>query len=274
MLKPRQSRVCEFVLAIAAAAAAPVILGIDSATLSRAQSKSESYAEAFEVASVRPAAAWKAGGEGSQRSRIQYSPLTLTMRNVDLSDCVQWAYGVKFYQISGPDSLNAEHYDIQAKAEGSVTPGQLRVMLQDLLAKRFRLQLHRETKMIPVYDLVVAKGGPKLPAPKSGADLSPAHASESLPLVEDGNFVFRDTSITDFAGKLSLLRGIDRPVVDQTRIQGVFDITLKSAASALLDPDGPSLFTLVREQLGLRLVPAMKRLEILVIDRIEKPSEN
>jgi uncharacterized protein (TIGR03435 family) len=145
-------------------------------------------------------------------------------------------------------------------------------MLQDLLGKRFQLALHRETKMLPVYELVVAKGGPRLPAPK--ADLSPTHASESLPRVQDGSFVFQDASITDFAAKLSLLRGIDLPVVDRTGIQGVFDITLKSAADAILQPDGPSLFTLIREQLGLRLVPEKAPVEVLIIDRVGRPSEN
>lgn len=257
---------------MAAALAIPILLGIDSAPLSGAQSQVVSHAMEFDVASVRPAAIWKSGGEGSKRSRIEYSPNSLSMWNVDLTDCVQWAYSVKFYQVSGPRFLRSERYDILAKTEGSVPVSQLRAMLRDLLEKRFQLTLHRETKMLSVYDLVVAKGGPRLPAPK--ADLSPAHATESLPRVQDGSFVFADASITDFAAKLSLLRGIDLPVVDQTGIQGVFDITLKSAASAILDPDGPSLLTLVQEQLGLRLVPAKSPVEVLVIDQVGKPSEN
>lgn len=255
-----------------AALALPIIAGIANAPLSGAQSQAVSHAAAFDVASVKPAAIWKPGGEGSKRSRIEYSPNSLSMWNVDLTGCVQWAYSVKFYQVSGPGFLNSERYDILAKTESSVPVTQLRAMLQDLLEKRFHLTLHRETKMLPVYDLVVAKGGPRLPAPK--ADLSPAHATESLPRVQDGSFVFQDASITEFAAKLSLLRGIDLPVFDQTGIKGVFDITLKSAADAILQPDGPSLFTLVQEQLGLRLVPAKAPVEVLVIDHVGKPSEN
>ncbi len=99
---------CQVMLAIITAAA--IIIPI-----SQAQSQGGSGAEAFDVASVRPAAIWKPGGEGSQRSRIEYSPKNLKMWNVDLSDCVQWAYGVKFYQISGKGFPNGERYDIEAK---------------------------------------------------------------------------------------------------------------------------------------------------------------
>jgi uncharacterized protein (TIGR03435 family) len=169
--------------------------------------------------------------------------------------------------------LNAERYDIVARAEGSVQVHQLELMLQDLLAKRFNLKLHHEVKMIGIYELVPAKGGPKLPAPKV-VDISPSRSSESLPRVNDGNFVFHDTSMPEFADELSQLREIDRPVVDHTGIKGVFDITLKGAASAMLQPDGPSLFTLVQEQLGLKLVSTKAPIDVLVIDHAEQPSVN
>ena len=81
---------------MAAALAIPIIVGIDNAPLSGAQSQAESHKAEFNVASVRPAAIWKSGGEGSKRSRIEYSPNSLSMWNVDLTDCVQWAYSVKF----------------------------------------------------------------------------------------------------------------------------------------------------------------------------------
>ena len=249
-----------------AAVAAPLI------SPSGAQSAAAPSPAAFEVASVRPGAMWKAGGEGHSRSDIEFSPDSLTMRNVDLSECVQWAYGVKFYQISG---LNPpERYDILAKADGPVPVSRLRAMLQELLAKRFNLALHRETKMLRVYELAAAKGGPRLPAAKTDAEISALHSSPSLPRVEGGDFIFPDTSMPEFAEKLSDLRGIDHPVVDRTGLKGVFDITLKSAASAMLQPDGPSLITLLQEQLGLKLVSARAPVEVLVIDHAEKPSVN
>ncbi len=248
--------------------------GIGSAPPGEARSLVDSHAVAFEVASVRPNSAWKAGGEGGSRSKIEFTPDRLTMRNVDLSECIQWAYGVQFYRISGLNSLRPERYDIFAKAEGPVPVSQLEAMLQDLLAKRFNLMLHRETKMLGVYELVSAKGGSKLPAPKADGALFAAHSSESLPRVENGNLVFHDTSMPEFAEKLSQLRDIDRPVVDRTGIKGFFDITLKGAATAMLQSDGPSVFTLVQEQLGLKLVSAKAPTEVLVVDHAENPSVN
>ena len=245
------------------------LLSVVSVVLAQSQAASPEFA----IASIRPAAAWRAGGEGSKRSRIDYSPTGLAMWNVDLSDCVQWAYSAKSYQISGPNFPNSEHYDIRAKADNSVPVSQLRMMLQDLLAKRLKLSLHRESRMLSVYELVVAKGGPKLPAPNADAGL-PTHASEALPRVQDGGFVFQDSSMPEFAGKLSLLRGIELPVIDRTGIEGSFDIVLKSAANAILQPDGPSIFTLMQEQLGLKLVRAKAPVEVFIIDHVEKPSEN
>jgi uncharacterized protein (TIGR03435 family) len=80
--------------------------------------------------------------------------------------------------------------------------------------------------------------------------------------------------MAEFAEQLTQLRGIDLPVIDRTGIQGVYDITLKSAARALLEPDGPSLLTLIQEQLGLRLVSTKDPVEVFVIDHAEKPSAN
>jgi uncharacterized protein (TIGR03435 family) len=92
--------------------------------------------------------------------------------------------------------------------------------------------------------------------------------------VQGDSFVFQDASMGEFATKLSMLRGIDLPIVDRTGIRGTFDIVLKSAPSAAKQADGPLLFALVQEQLGLRLAPAKAPFEVLVIDHAEKPSEN
>lgn len=81
-------------------------------------------------------------------------------------------------------------------------------------------------------------------------------------------------TLGDFAKQLTELRGIDLPVIDRTGIPGVYDITLKSAAAAILDPNGPSLLTLIDEQLGLKLVPAKDPLEVAVVDHVEQPSAN
>jgi uncharacterized protein (TIGR03435 family) len=229
-------------------------------------------APAFEVASVKPAAI-PVGREGGNRSRIEHTPNSLTMLNVGLSDCVQWAYGVAFFQVSAAH-VGADSYDILAKAEASVPVGQLRMMLQDLLAKRFKLALHRETKMFPVYELVVAKGGPNLVAANAGASRPLAHAAESLPRIQNDSFLFADSSMAEFAQMLTQLRGIDLPVVDRTGITGTFDIVLKSAPSAAREADSAALFAIIQEQLGLKLAPAKAPMEVVVIDHAEKPSEN
>ena len=225
----------------------------------------------FEAASIKPAV--QMSREGGNRSRIEHTPISLTMSNVTLSDCVQWAYGVAFFQISAV-RLSADSYDIHAKAEAPMPVGQLRIMFRDLLAKRFKLALQREMKVLPAYELVVAKGGPKLPPANTGTSLPQVHAAESLPRIQDGSFAFRDVSMAEFGQMLAQLREIDLPVVDRTGINGTFNIILKSAAKPTADPDRPSLFAIVQEQLGLRLVPGKAQVEVLVIDHAEKPSEN
>jgi len=246
-------------LATAAVVAAPVAVGVQV----------DARPAAFEVASIKPAAI-PIGREGGNRSRVEYTPNSLTMLNVDLSECVQWAYGVRPFQIADAHA-SPESYDILAKSASAVPVSELKLMLQDLLAKRFQLTLHRESRMLPVYQLVVAKGGPKLPPPNAESSL---HAAESLPRVQGGSFVFDDASLPEFAAKLSQLRGIDLPVVDRTGIKGTFDLVLKSAATAARDADGAALFAIVQEQLGLKLESAKAPFDVMVIDHAPKPSSN
>ncbi|HEY1986794.1 MAG TPA: TIGR03435 family protein [Terracidiphilus sp.] len=226
----------------------------------------------FEVESIRPAGEY-VGGEGNSRSQIETTADSLTLRNVDLREMVQWAYGLKAYQVLGPGLTAGQRYDVRARSGEAVAESRLRLMLQDLLATRFKVRLHHEQKRISVYELVVARGGPRLPKNKGDTPL-PFDAKESLPRVVDGSFVFSNVSIPEFAEQLAELRGIDRPVVDRTGIEGVYDITLKSAASALLEPDGPSLLTLIQEQIGLKLMSAKDPVEVVIVDRVEKPSAN
>ena len=227
----------------------------------------------FDVASIRPADIDAAGGEGSTRSQIQTAPDSLTLRNIDLDEMVEWAYTIQHNQLANPGALHNHRFDIRARAAAAVSENTLRLMLRDLLRTRFALELHREQKVTSVYELVVAKGGPKLPPDKS-AKLPASYPRETFPRVVDGGFVFTNASMPEFAQQLTELRGIDLPVLDRTGIQGVYDITLKSAAAAVRDPNGPSLLTLIREQLGLKLVAAKDPIEVVVIDHAEEPSGN
>jgi uncharacterized protein (TIGR03435 family) len=234
--------------------------------------QSNAQAQTFEVASIKPAAI-PVAREGGNRSRIEQTPKSLTMLNVALSDCVQWAYEVAFFQVSAAH-LSTDSYDILAKTGAPVPGGQLRIMLQDLLAKRFKLAVHRETKMLPVYELVVAKGGSKLPAANAGTSGPLMHAAESLPRIQNDSFLFADASMTEFARMLTQLRGIDLPVVDRTGIAGTFDIALKSAPSANREGDSATLFAIIQEQLGLKLAAAKAPIEVVVVDHAERPSQN
>jgi uncharacterized protein (TIGR03435 family) len=254
------------VIAIAAAMA----VGVLTPSPGNAQSKAEP--QTFEVASIRPAAV-PVGREGGNRSRIEHTPNRLTMWNVGLSDCVQWAYGVASFQVFAAHE-STDSYDITAKTGASVPVGQLRMMLRDLLAKRFKLALHRETRMLPVYELVLAKGGPKLAASQANAASPVVRAAESLPRIQNDSFLFADASMAEFARMLAQLRGIDLPVVDRTGIPGNFDIVLKSAPSLVREGDTAGLFALLPAQLGLKLVGAKAPIEVIVIDHWERPSAN
>ncbi len=227
-------------------------------------------ARRFEVASIRPSAG-RQGGEGSNRSHIEYTPTSVRFRNIDVAEAAEWAYNVKYYQLDQFWKPRMGPYDIEARTENSASVPQLRLMLRNLLTERFKLTLHWETKETAVYELRIAKGGPRLP--KRNAD-SATHALEKLPRIIDGSFLFADSSMDSFAAQLSQLAGVDRPVVDHTGIEGYYDILLKSAANAIRDPNGPSIAILLEEQLGLKLASARDPMRILVIDRVEKPSEN
>lgn len=220
----------------------------------------------FDVASIRPSQAARAGGEGATRESVQISPTTVTLRNASLSFCIQWAYGVRFYQISGPDWISRSRYDVTAKtATPSTSERQLKKMMQALLADRFRLRLRRDTKSIPVYELTATPG--------AAAKLKPSTTDQHSGIsVVNGSFVFEHVTMPQLAEHLSDLSGFDRPVVDKTGIDGAFDITLPSAAAAMREnPD--SIFGAV-ESIGFRLNARKSPIEILIVDHAERPSPN
>ena len=225
------------------------------------------FAVSFDVASIKPAAI-PIGREGGNRTHVEFTPTSLSMLNVDLEQCVEWAYGVHTFQIANAHPLPAS-YDILAKTAAPVDAAQLKAMLQELLALRFHLAVHRESRMLPVYELTVMHA--KLPPPK---DEGQVHAADSLPRVEGGSFVFYDATLPHFAEMLSQLRGVDLPVVDRTGIAGTYDLILKGAPDAAREGDGTALFRIVEDQLGLKLQPAKAPFDVIVIDHAEKPSGN
>ncbi len=224
----------------------------------------------FEVASVKPFDRTGQVGHGS----IAVSGPRVTMTGYTLSALIQYAYDVRAYQISGgPGWIASDGYTIAAKAEGDATPetAEIRKMLQSLLADRFGLKLHRETKDARVYLLLPAR---------TGAKLTPSAARRTTMQMGAGHLMMAKVTTSQMASVLSSV--LSRPVLDQTGMAGEFDFALESPdinmgrmpPPAEEAPPGPSIFTAVQEQLGLRLEPSRGPIETLVIDGAVKPLDN
>lgn len=266
-----------------------------------AQSPSEPLQ--FEVASIKPSA----GDERRVGFQIQPGGGFRAMgANVKL--LIGFAYDVRDFQISGgPGWINSDRYDILAKAERAASSDdppadpralsdaqrktmqeQLRERVQALLADRFQLKIHRESKEAPVYALLVGKNGPKFKPSEI-----PAGVERRGPMLRMSRSEIsgQGVQLDMLATTLSNLLG--RPVIDRTDLKGAFDIALQwtpdpGQAGAMFggppppgvqappppDPNGPSIFTAVQEQLGLRLESQKGPVEMIVIDRVEKPSDN
>jgi uncharacterized protein (TIGR03435 family) len=222
------------------------------------------------------------------------------------------AYAVQPFQIvGGPDWIGSERYAIEAKAGSNVGRAEMFLMLQSLLEDRFQLKTHRETKELPVYALLAARGGIRLPPPKEGgcvipaADAPPDWSEGRMippgqgqpPLVRCGSVSVGlgipsarmqggKVPMTEFIRALSAIVG--RTVVDRTGFPGFFDVRLDFLpdettpampppppdAAASLESRSPSMFTALQEQLGLRLESQKGAVEVLVIDHAERPLEN
>ena len=198
------------------------------------------------------------------------------MRNVSLKSAIRWAYHVFEYQISGPDWLQSERYDIIAKASGTVAEAQLRTMLQALLVDRFKVELHHQTKDLQAYVLVVGKNGPKFKESQSDGE------TEMQPDQKRMIVTIHRAPISQLTEMLSNL--FRAPVVDMTELKGKYDVTLNVAkyigdmqpAAGGAPPDPLSIITgALQEELGLRLESKKMALDFLIIDRAEKvPIEN
>ena len=270
------------------------------------------FAQSFEAASIKPAKPGTRqrrpgleGGPGtSDPGRIRYS-------GISLRDLILLAYHVRGFQLSALDAkaLDAKTFDVIAKLPPGATRSQLRVMLQNLLAERFHLVLHREQKVMPVYALVVGKNGPKFreaasqPSDSEGDDfdpLPPAPPNE-LEVSGDGypNVPPREgswlvalrsgyarthqlhASMADLVGILS--NQLEKPVTDATGLKGRYEFTLSwmSAVPASTSPSapaadsGPDIFAAVQQQLGLKLEASKAPVDVLVIERFDRdPVEN
>lgn len=190
--------------------------------------------------------------------------------NVTLKRCIVSAYDVTSTQVlGGPSWIDQDRYYIQANASGPAGDAELMAMLQSLLAERFKLVLHRETRLLAGYELVVAKNGTKLKASAPGT--SPG-TYRSRGLIDA-----QACTMARLASKLSEVLRV--PVSDATKLPGSFDLKLEWTSddemSAKIAADsGPSIFTAVQDQLGLRLQSRRIATEVLVVDHAEKPGDN
>jgi len=236
---------------------------------------------AFEVASI------KQTDPNDERESILSGPGgRFTTKGVTLKELISEAYDLRDHQISGgPGWIASARFDIDARPGSAIeiAPGpagfsQIRPMIQSLLEERFRLAVHRETRQEPVYELVVAQGGRKL---KEVPDA--ANDGQSGLHTERGRIVGTAARVPMLVRVLAGRLG--RSVIDKTGLTGKYDFTLEytadlgppsSGQDAAPPPDssGPSLFTALQEQLGLKLESAKGPVEVLVIDHAEKPDAN
>jgi uncharacterized protein (TIGR03435 family) len=224
---------------------------------------------AFAVATIRPSAAQV---QFEHDGKTDILPDTLRMRDVTLNTCIKLAYGVQDSQISGPGLLRSEHYDISAKTDAPVDRDQMKLMLQTLLADRFRLSFHRENRELKGFALIVVKGGPKFHEATGDGETSRQNTATGT--------IAKSITMREFADFLS--GPVEAPIVDKTGLPGKYDFTL-DFTSYLPPLDRPTkiddflgvMQAALEGELGLKLEPRKKEtIEVLVVDHVEKPSEN
>jgi bla regulator protein blaR1 len=276
----------------AASIAGPVILGLVGAPRVRAQLPSATgpITITYDVASIKP------DHSDGHHIHISGNANSLTASGVTLKHLVEFAYNINDSELSGgPDWIDSETYELQAKMDESTMEAlnkfpveqreeQRRGMLQSLLAERFNLKVSHVIKELPIFALELATKGPKFPE-STTSDITKAGLS-----VHDGDLTAKGLPMSRFAEWLSGVVG--RKVVDKTGLQGKYDFTLnydnrRPAAVAInpaepslgttvppTDSPRPSIFTALHKQLGLKLQSQKGPVETLVIDSVEKPSEN
>ena len=263
-------------------------------------------AQSFEATSVKPASpaaarAWPTirGGPGTS------DPARITFTNVTLISVLLRAYNVMPYQASGPAWLSSERYDITATIPAGTTKEQTARMLQNLLAERFGLALHHETRDLQGFELTVGKGGSKLKV-SSGGQTGASEEPDSPPKTDSNGFPVlnapglemmegvRGKTVVSFlnakAQPISALtdrlsREFRQPILDKTGLSGNFDFTLEFAPQPpgaagpapsmegppdTSDESGPNLLTAVQQQLGLKLNRAWIAVDVLIVDRANR----
>lgn len=230
---------------------------------------------AFDVAAIKPHPP-----DGSMSGGWRFTADGFSATNLSLETLIFYAYDLRnMDQLQGlPKWGRTDLWDVQARvAEDTVQKlrkldpeehaNQIRLMVQSLLATRFDLKIHHETRTLPIYDLVIAK---------SGFKLKEATASEKGSGWSSGNGMFKgtDVGVDALSYSLSSFDEVGRLVVNDTRLKGKYDIVLKWTPEGKQETEssGPSIFTALHEQLGLKLVSAKGPVDTIVVDHVERPS--
>ncbi len=258
----------------------------------------------FTVASVKPSQLPPAGAAGRQGG---FAPLTepgrLRFPAVTLKTLLMFAYDMKDFQIVGPDWLGDERFAVEATMPADTTQDQTRTMLRNLIASRFKTEIHRETRQLPIYSLVIAKSGLKIPStpprPKQigdsnfstdGFPLVPAEFTGVLTFVINGQakITAQQATMHDLATELERRLGV--PVRDETQLTDKFDFVVKFSPEGLIGPGGRrglvtaapdapeplgDIFSALQSEIGAKLESKKGPVEVIVIDHAEKvPTEN
>jgi uncharacterized protein (TIGR03435 family) len=238
----------------------------------------------FDVASV------KLNRSGENPSQVRIPPGgRVTATNATLRALITTAYQIQDFDLEGgPGWVSTDRYDVEAKASGSAEPPEILRMLQTLLADRFKLVLHQEQREKAMYMLTVSPGGARLEAPHAECNARFVPTQPDEPICN--GFTVRTAGLARGFGvtmaRLSffLSRELGRPVADKTGLDGTYDLTLKWTPSNSGDggPDvsdagdqgSASIFTAIREQLGLRLNAERGPVSTTIIDSVQRPTEN
>jgi bla regulator protein BlaR1 len=250
------------------AVAGPIVVGIGARQV-RAQSpegQPAGVAPAFEVASIKPS---DVGG-----NYVEITPGTVSVHSATLRTCITWAYSVQRSQVAGANAtisrmLDSGRYDIVAKSASPVPVNQLKQMLQQLLADRFTMTLHRDHRELQTYALLQDKGGAKFRESSEEGESVERAASKM-------NRQWTRTRMAQFADQLS--EAMEAPVLDETGLTSKYDFALDLTPYLQRNGERPDIATMmvtaIKEQLGLRLASRRAPVDVFVIDHVEKPSAN
>ena len=273
---------------VAAAMTATLGLSVDAVTLRAQTQPSSEVRPLFEVASV------KLNRTGGRTANTILPGGRYSATNVPLRMMIRSAYGIQDLQlVGGPTWMNSDGYDVVAKAEGNPPLDQLFAMVRRLLEDRFKLVAHRDTRDMPLFALMtVSPDGSGAGLRRSTADCSASPSGSPRPvatprcgiLLNVGEVRGTGAALAQLASSLSPFVG--RIVRDQTGLTGPFDFEMHFTPNEIpaalrgtpslpsVDPNGPSLFTALREQLGLRLEATTGPVDVLVVDRVERPTDD